>query len=473
MNRFFIHPDEPFRQMLASEYLLPVAGWLLGEETEPHLLPKVAGSCWECSLAIEFLCYLRDSELADPALRARIDRKVAETSRWLMSQAIDMQDGRRSWEGTHWDTAVCVRALVVARGSGAESFTPVDLAQLDTTIEDASRWLVDRVESWNTENRHVITPADLAQTLLTLTLIAKVDKSVLRRIASGRSARPLQPLEDAARLLVASAEPVATVPGTTNESEMFFWADVLNSSEVIDALSEFTEFVSRLKKPERTLDSEFLSLIDQRVFGCVRYLELNQYEGEWSGVGGTCGTLYGYLRVVSRYERMNHHDLVVFKAVRWMCDERQSLADGSFLHTTFITVFYALALWETYRSWPLAHTSTVNVYDVSIWLEPNLISNERSRRLELELEAETATATIRELRTSIFDGRLFAVSLATSLLLIVSTFLLSVATGFLVVDVELTVPDPGGFWSLIGVAAAVIPIAVGTLRAGMSRRVKR
>lgn len=76
----------------------------------------------------------------------------------------------------------------------------------------------------------------------------------------------------------------------------------------------------------------------------------------------------------------------IFKAFRWMCDEKQIFSDGSFLHKMFLTIFYSLALVEVYRYWQLRDNTIEKIYDDVLWFSPVRTTPERSKRLSTELE---------------------------------------------------------------------------------------
>ena len=75
-----------------------------------------------------------------------------------------------------------------------------------------------------------------------------------------------------------------------------------------------------------------------------------------------------------------------FKALRWLCDEKQIFDDGSMLHTSFLTIFYALALAEVYRSWEPARLRIDRLYDDVVWFSPVRTTPERSKRLAAEIQ---------------------------------------------------------------------------------------
>jgi hypothetical protein len=71
--------------------------------------------------------------------------------------------------------------------------------------------------------------------------------------------------------------------------------------------------------------------------------------------------------------------------------------NGTFLHTSYVTVYYALTLWEAYMHWPLSGKPVAEVYDDALAEAPFRPTTERAMRFELELEKQTMQ---REVKTT-------------------------------------------------------------------------
>jgi hypothetical protein len=69
-----------------------------------------------------------------------------------------------------------------------------------------------------------------------------------------------------------------------------------------------------------------------------------------------------------------------------VCDEKQILSDGSFLHSTFITNFFVHAVWQVYRTWSLSGCPVQEVYDVALWAAPVRSTPERAKRLSVQVD---------------------------------------------------------------------------------------
>lgn len=160
---------------------------------------------------------------------------------------------------------------------------------------------------------------------------------------------------------------------------MSFWTDYFQSGEVIDSLALY---LASCERPDFREDCK------EHVFACVRFFETNQVDGKWGAHVDTCRALFGYLRATHVIPELGQEHHLVMKALRWMCDEKQAFSDGSFLHTPFITVFYAGALWQAINYWKIAQRPVAEVYDISLWSTPVRATEERGLRLALQIEQE-------------------------------------------------------------------------------------
>lgn len=460
---FYKFDQSAFRDSLRDEYLLPVARWFLWEPGNAYLLPQASGSSWECAMAMEFLVGLEGKCQLEASLAKQIKTKCVQTAGWLMDQVVEEANGGKSWDGAQWDTAVVLRAIIQVFGKWSAEFSEARRDELLTLREDVGTWLVGRVMKWNDDARYFAGPPDLAQVLNTLILLRDQDAEVLAKCESraGHTGEDGS-IDDAARLLIALSEPVSvTSAGDPPETVVLHhWVDAFNTGEVMDALSRF----ARVSFRQATESQKAHQLrAKELVMQSLRYVECNQQsEGTWGGVVDTCGTLYYYLMVALRLENCDHQDHVVFKALRWMCDENQTLPDGSFLHSAYPTVFYALALLEAYENWALGRKSAAEVYDVALWLAPNLVAHERTRRLELELRHEDLSKRVAQLNEQHTLIALRETSLlvgAIGIVLVIVVLLVSRS-----LEVSIVVMQPSTFWGVFLGGLTLTGMAIGGIR---------
>lgn len=397
-----------FREQLATHYIVPVARWLLGPEETGYLLPQIAGSNWECALALDFFARLSASGLREAQPVIQDGRaKLAATATWLLERA-ESEGGTASWDQNLWDTGVAAQAICLAdrTDNGWGALRP-DRPAIGRRLSAVGSWLCEAFYGYGDVVRYVDAPADLAQGLKAImaihdaALLDEVDVTVRDplRVRLNRTAQEI------VTALLAHEDIVAR-DVEDGQTETGFWVDALHTSEVVDSFASYLKFRRSIAHDAGTAARPEISAVQAAITRGMMHLEVTQRRGSW-GVGElTCGTLFWYLATVSSLQELDHStsvavDHVVFRALRWMCDSDQALSDGSFLHTTYLTVFYALAVIEAYDTWQAGHKTAMEVYDLSLWDAITINTSERGRRFHLEWrvqELEEAAAEASESR---------------------------------------------------------------------------
>lgn len=442
----FFDPELPsLKEVLLGRYLKPAGKWLLGSDESPYLLPQAANSSWECALASWYLLDLQTALTDDDPLSQRIPPKTAQTARWILDRADAGSDGSMHWEGVTWDTAVCVRSVLRVLRELPHRFSDAEQQRGRDISASALEWLLARFEVWDRGIIYPYGPADVAQILETLLYVQREWPELLDAKAGPLTEVPTAIDEIAAYLLAAKDEMAMDHSPTQGPEELAFWSDFFQSGEVIDCLSQYARYVTAANRR---------ASYEEHVFHCIRYFELNQVNGQWGAHVDTCRALYGYLRATHVIPVARQENHIVLKALRWMCDDKQTFSDGSFLHSPFVTVFYAAALWEAYAHWPLATRSVGEVYDVALWSAPVRATEERGLRLALEIERERlvaahdkATKRFRRLR------RHFVGALVAAIVAVVGTAL-SIILG--VLEVSVAADKPGIAFSYFAIVVAVL-----------------
>jgi hypothetical protein len=447
----FFDPELPsLKEVLLDRYLRPAAKWLLGSAESPYLLPHAANSSWECALATWYLLDLRTALADDDPLSQEIPLKTAQTARWILDRAERSTDGNMRWEGVTWDTAVCVRSVLRVLRELPHSFSDSEQQRGREICASALEWLLARFEVWDRGIIYPYGPADVAQILETLLYVQREWPQLLDA-KSGPLTEVPEAIDEIATYLLAAKDEMAMGRNQAQGPEaLAFWSDFFQSGEVIDCLSQYARYVN---VPDRRASCK------EHVFHCIRYFELNQVNGQWGAHVDTCRALYGYLRATHVIPVARQENHIVLKALRWMCDDKQTFSDGSFLHSPFVTVFFAAALWEAYAHWPLARRSVGEVYDVALWSAPVRATEERGLRLALEIERERllaaqdkATRRFKDLRRH-FVGTLVAVIVA-----VVGTAL-SIVLG--VLEMSVTADEPEVTFSYFAIVVAVLGALAG------------
>lgn len=399
------NPNRPLRNQLFEEYLVKTAEWLLGPNNSPYLLAQAGNSNWECALSINYLLFIYEKIDEDQweynELQEKIEQHVPQTVSWMANQVKETshkgeetvrwgnndEKGRQlgeetaHWDDVTWDTAVCVRASLQTLDEFPDQFSSKQQQEIENTAERALRWLAYTFTHWEESVIYSYGPADVAQILITASIVHNRSPDLLSSSIEEYYDESEQFIEDIVQYLITYSQDIELNFDTKDET-VSYWGDPFQSAEVIDALTKYISEVDKGNLRESELSKDCL----ENIYGCLMYIEFQQEEGKWGSHSDTCRTLYAYLRATTRIEDIEPEHHITFKAVRWVCDEKQTFDDGSYLHTMFLTVFYALALQEAYNNWPLAERPAIEVLDQAMWSAPVRSSQERGQRLQLEIQ---------------------------------------------------------------------------------------
>ncbi len=385
----------PLRDVLRTKYIRNAAIWLMGKE-DNSILAQAGNSVWEAALTVRFLADVSEifAESGEEAeLSERIRYKSAVVSRWLLSKRTG-----DCWENVTWDTSVTVRALMIALKKYSDSFSDHERREILEAIRKGIGWLCHRFSQWETQVKYPFGPADVSQIVIALIHLT-VDHPELYQAVCNDYYGVEGPTDLAAEivqyLLHKKTEKTLTIETTAGAEEViaYWWDDYFSTAEVVEALAWFHQYCES-SDARRQEHKQLLHSVKVALVRACTYFEQEQVEGMWGSHIDTVKVIYSYViirRLVPQRAAAVDAPLIVpevhttFKALRWMCDEKQIFSDGSFLHTMFLTIFYALALVEIYRSWEPAHDAIAKIYDDVVWFSPVRTTPERSRRLAAEI----------------------------------------------------------------------------------------
>jgi hypothetical protein len=338
--------------------------------------------------------------------------------------------------------------------------------------ENSARWLIETTLNWDKDVRYPAGPPDLAQVLNTLCLLSESYPELLRKIEAEIPLEAEDNFTDRIARILMGMEQNSIIKLADGDIEVSYWVDCFNTSEVIEGLTSYLN--SKNSEDER---NDLFVSVQTALFRAIRYIECSQADATWGGVADTCGTLFGYLRVTSRAPNVEPEDHIVFQALRWMCDEKQTMEDGSFLHTSYVTVFFLMALIETYKFWELGHKSGAEVYDVALWSSPSQETAERSRRLDLQIKIEDKEVVIKELRERIDLYDKIRLSVAFFIIEFVILMIILNVSGAIKIDIgsmNIDLLDDSLFKMVFGIGFSVIlattPILVALSRMKTGKR---
>lgn len=408
--------DSPLRDVIRKGQLRSVAIWLMGKD-ENSILAQQSNSLWESSLSMLFLAELASAFGEDETdLKEKIKFKNKAVARWLLERKTQSSDKQFIyWEGVTWDTSVVIRAIAKALKCYNADFSEYERSEFKICIIQGISWLYHRFSKWDSEVKYPFGPADVAQILATLVTIRSDFPELYNDFLAINAKKDHEiEIEIVKYLLHAKTEKTLTIPISSEEDEeivTYWWDDYFSTAEVVESIALFyREADVNLKKQDRGL---MHSVKEALVRACC-YFEQSQVDGMWGSHIDTIKVVYAYVRIrslIPQSSRERREPLITpeihttFKAIRWMCDEKQIFSDGSFLHTMFLTVFYAHALLEVYKSWEPAHLPINLLYDDVVWFSPVRTTPERSKRLAAELHIEELKRSIDDLKLEICTFR--------------------------------------------------------------------
>lgn len=436
----FDYSGRTLRSILVDDYLVRTADWMLTGGSRLHAL--MGNSHWEAALEIEFLVGLLKHLGNDDKLAVRVKTAVSEGLTWLISERTTTADNICHWDGVTWDTAVVLRCILDAlhMNIAIPGATRESIEQL--TVH-AFSWLLKRFIQWPKEVKYPFGDADIAQILTTGVAIQTMNPEVMKRAHSFlRKMLPDDTLEDPlgrlCEFLTSRRTQLDEHPNTC------IWEDFFQTAEVLESLTEYYNVLSA----SRSTDQEKLTELRGCIFCTIHSFEIGQCRGMWGTHADTCRALYSYLKC-SQQMGVEPQDHIVFKALRWVCDEKQVFEDGSFLHTSFITTFFALAVLQACENWTLSGKSILAIYDDVVWHMEASSSTERGLRLEIENKKRALEAAVSQIRVQLQNSRRIIASLCVTGGLAVAAILSSSLGRAKVGDVGFLAIFVTGFLSLI------------------------
>jgi hypothetical protein len=403
--------DQPLKDALRRNFMVPAAIWLLGRD-ETDVLAMEGGSAWETALTVRYLLDLHDilGELSEePDLRRQIDTKAVAATRWLLTKRVQHPGNSYCWEHVTWDTSVIVESLLGVLQRYRSRFSPDEQDEIETTIIGSTAWLYGQFAQWESRVKYPFGPADVAQIANTVLALQVTFPELHKKVVASLKADlqydlPLHVIQYLLRRRTFRQFTMNDDNGTV-EASGCWWDDFFSSAEVIEALARF--YRAGLQQPEDSEWREVLTEVRRCLLEACAFLENTQLDGMWGNHIDTIRLLSAYTmtrRLVPQHAQGRDEPIllpevhIAFKALRWACDDKQIFDDGSFLHALFLTVFYANALVEVYRSWEPVKYPVEKVYDDVVWASPVRTTPERTRRLAADLRNESLQSEIDRLK---------------------------------------------------------------------------
>ncbi len=392
--------DNTLKEIIEKKYIYPVTEWLLTEVGNNVVLAQSNNSLWESALTIIFLERLKKLDILGNHKEELIDEKIKNVANWLVNEKnIYVEDGIEyiNWENVTWDTAVIIRAILLSSLNAHSKKKEYEELSYKSMV-----FLYEKFLDWDKTVKYPFGAADLAQIVSTSVFIFnnfpelsqritdKIIKSdrFKKRFKKSKDLLDLS-LEIIKYLLFIKEQKIENINEKGNEIGIYWWDDYFTTSEVLDCLSIF---YSTCNQNSDTRYKKNLKDIMYAITGACLYFENNQFDGMWGSHIDTIRVIDSYVNI-SSLKKLSSNDLLIepeihtaFKAIRWICDEKQVFSDGSFMHTMFLTIFYANALLTIHEKWDPANKKIYDLYDDVVWSAPVRTTPERNMRLFIEME---------------------------------------------------------------------------------------
>ncbi|HET7120118.1 MAG TPA: hypothetical protein VFI17_02560 [Solirubrobacterales bacterium] len=359
--------------------------------------------------------YLRAKVSPDPEDQL-IASRAAAAARWLADAADHHDDGSCCWDHSAWDTAAVIRALALVL---SEQRTRKILAatgweaKVKERMLAGTRWLLARFR--DAENGTVLArlnPAEYAEVGRTVAELAVWDRAAteavtVEAVGSGIDDVVASICQTLARRRSERMIEVRTEDGSS-EIATIWWGDFMGTSEVL----RFYAAVNRaLLAGSLELPPILGQTIRESVAKCLLLIEHSHFDGLWGAYLDTIALLGAYVEIgesreglfaeIGREEGLAAQARIVFRVIRWMCDPTQRAADGSVLHTAFLTTFFAQAMVDVASLWRFSSDSIAVVYDEICLLTEAGVSEHRAEQIKALLDRDEARRQLEEAREDV------------------------------------------------------------------------
>jgi hypothetical protein len=363
-----------------------------------------------------------------------------------------------------------IRGLLTVLKESAAKFSTTEQEELKDAVVKGTRWLLTRFDTWDTEVKYPFGPADVSQIVITLIYLARTFPDLYALASQGyKSTRAVQGGDPAADvinyLLHIKTKRSLSIPGTTGAEEVvaYWWDDYFSTAEVVEALATYYE-LSLIPTPHVKPNDELLATIKSVLVGVCAFFEQTQCDGMWGSHIETLKVVHCYVllrRCIPQLSPGSGQFLVpeihtTFKAIRWMCDPKQIFADGSFLHTMFLTIFYSRAVIEVYRSWAPAKNTIDKLYDDVVWFSPVRTTPERSKRHHLEIRCAQIASDLEDEHKR--RERLAKWTASVLFALVSVILMLATATSLDAIKLSVHIIEVGNFIKILAITLTLVSL---------------
>ncbi|MDC9723683.1 MAG: hypothetical protein PSN34_13055 [Urechidicola sp.] len=383
-----------------ENYIISFTTWLLGKD-DLSILSQQSGSVWETSLNIITLNEIYNINNIEESLKKEIKRKSIATVDWILSKKNDINSNFTQWDNVTWDTAVAIQSLLMCLSEYSDDLSQKQKDNIKDATFKGCLWLYSKFSQWELNTKYPFGDADISRIIGVLLKCYNTDADLYNKIKTHYKEN-IDPSDDGKwlnnivmHLLYKGADKLDTGSDLSiiNKNTKYNWGDndYFTTSDIVDSFCIFYKNFSNNNIPE-SFDKNIIKYMEVAIKqSCIKF-ENNQVDGMWGSHIDTIRVVGSYLLAGSLVSIHTKKKIIkpeihtIFKAIRWMCDEKQRFDDGSFMHTMFLTVFFADTLVTVYKYWNEADKKILDVYDDVVWSSPARTTPERLERLSLEIE---------------------------------------------------------------------------------------
>jgi hypothetical protein len=502
-NLPFKNPNEKFKDAIYKDYILKSLDWI-ERASGGVAFAQNYGSNWEAAYALQYLLDVRKIALQRNendcvpkienmcktivafllAYTNNITDKEKEFLDQSSGQLVEHND-RTNWDSNTWDTSVVCNALLYyidEIGSGKKSIgTDAPLQRIWIVLPNAIKWLFDQFEiNRRAYSQYSFGSVDYSRILtLFIYIIKSNNMNTILRAAKLTKVSVINAIHDLADYIdkVKVEEKVSIydeLNRTINDEMVVNWGDCFITSETCDAVSHYLNFLAKNKQQNN--HDEWVERVYSTLKKVMRSIEARQNsEGMWGAHDDTIRCLSSYLSTISELKifegtylstnglfkstspswirESDWEEHKVFKAIRWLFDPKQLFSDGSYLHTSFLSVFMFEAFIAIYNHWDFTENKTLYlIYDEVFWMSPARTTQEKGQVVELEIEQERKLVKIKKLKR-----RTRVMSLACTVVAMIAAFVfISSIFGLINITVTVDKEDAEGLSLILTLVVLVV-----------------
>ena len=468
LNMPFQNPDELFTDALYNEFICKSIKWVEDSSCGGAFAANF-GSYWESAYMLSYLIDVSKiiKERNDAVLDAERVHSMCDS---IVNFLIRPEDQLliTNWENNIWDTSVIANSLLYyVDYFGVDMSNKIPICQkMQKVLPAVIKWLYDQfTENEAVYSQYSFSVVDYSRILYLFIYVckssyrAKLLQPVHLKISDIISALHGLAMHIDKSKVVENVLIYSESTRAVSTEEIVNWGDCFVTAEICEAMSRYLLFLiaDKANKISSHDHDDWVKHMYSSLKRAMRWVEAVQSsEGMWGAHDDTIRCLSSYIATISalkEFERSPFNGITessgtmacgigesdcedhkVFKAIRWLFDPKQRFSDGSYLHTSFLSVFFFETFVSIYKHWNFSDGKTIyKIYDEVFWMSPARTTQEKGQVVELEIEREGNRIEIKNLK---YQRRVFIWSCIT-IAVISLGFFLATLIGFLTVKVTL------------------------------------